>query len=310
MNKNSSSKIRKKSALIRPIRVVRVAIPPYPNFLLQYAPMTILEAIILGIIQGATEFLPISSSGHLLLVPALLNISEPDLNTTAIAHLGTLLAVLIYFRRDVWQIIIAVLNGLYQRRPFENDMSRLGWQILAGTIPAALIGLLFEDTFERIFGSPTIAAVALFGTAALLIIGERLHSGTKALKELTWPDALIIGLFQLIALMPGISRSGSTITGGLVRHLDRATAARFSFLLGIPAIAGAGLLALLDLFGSPNAADQLPELAVTFIVSAVVGYLCIAFLLAWLRQHRLYPFAIYCAIFGAIFLILQAANII
>lgn len=272
--------------------------------------MTIVEAIILGIIQGATEFLPISSSGHLLLVPALLNISEPDLNTTAIAHLGTLLAVLIYFRNDVWQIIAGVLNGLYQRRPFENDMSRLGWQILAGTIPAAVIGLVFQDTFDEIFGNPTIAAIALFGTAALLIIGERLYSGTKSLAKLTWPDAVIIGLFQLIALMPGISRSGSTITGGLARNLDRATAARFSFLLGIPAIAGAGLLALFELFSASNIGEQLPVLGATFLFSAVVGYLCIAFLLSWLRQRRLYPFAIYCAVFGALFLILQAANII
>ncbi|MFZ0546083.1 MAG: undecaprenyl-diphosphatase UppP [Candidatus Promineifilaceae bacterium] len=272
--------------------------------------MTILEAIILGIIQGATEFLPISSSGHLLLVPAVLHISEPDLNTTAIAHLGTLLAVLIYFRRDVWAIIIAVLRGLYQRRPFEDDMSRLGWQILAGTIPAAVAGLLFESTFDRLFGNPTIAAVALFGTAALLIIGERLYSGKKLLKQLSWLDAIIIGLFQLIALMPGISRSGSTITGGLARDLDRATAARFSFLLGIPAIAGAGALAVLDLLDSPTLSGQLPTLGATFVVAAVVGYACIAFLLAWLRQHRLYPFAIYCAAFGAIFLILQAVNFI
>jgi undecaprenyl-diphosphatase len=280
------------------------------SFLLQYAAMTIIEAIILGIIQGATEFLPISSSGHLLLVPAIFNISEPDLNTTAIAHLGTLLAVIIYFRQDIWQIITAVLKGLAERRPFENDMSRLGWQILLGTIPAALAGLLFEETFDSIFGNPTIAAVALFGTAGLLIIGERLYSGTKPLAKLSWADAIIIGLFQLLALLPGISRSGSTITGGLARDLDRATAARFSFLLGIPAIAGAGLLALLDLFGSPDVGDQLVVLSVTFVVAAVVGYLCIAFLLSWLRQHRLYPFAIYCAIFGALFLILQAANII
>jgi undecaprenyl-diphosphatase len=279
-------------------------------FLLQYAAMTIIEAIILGIIQGATEFLPISSSGHLLLVPAIFNISEPDLNTTAIAHLGTLLAVIIYFRQDIWQSITAVLKGLAERRPFENDMSRLGWQILLGTIPAALAGLLFEETFDSIFGNPTIAAVALFGTAGLLIIGERLYSGTKPLAKLSWADAIIIGLFQLLALLPGISRSGSTITGGLARDLDRATAARFSFLLGIPAIAGAGLLALLDLFGSPDVGDQLVVLGVTFVVAAVVGYLCIAFLLSWLRQHRLYPFAIYCAIFGALFLIFQAANII
>jgi undecaprenyl-diphosphatase len=272
--------------------------------------MTILEAIILGIIQGATEFLPISSSGHLLLIPAIFNLPEPDLNTTAIAHLGTLLAVLVYFRRDIWEIIVAVLRGLAERRPFKNDMSRLGWQILVGTIPAAVIGLLFENTLDEIFGNPTIAAIALFGTAALLIIGEHLHSGDKPIEKLSWIDAFIIGIFQLLALLPGISRSGSTITGGLSRRLDRAPAARFSFLLGIPAIAGAGLLALLDLFASPDLADQLPVLGATLIVSAIVGFLCIRFLLSWLRQHRLYPFAIYCATFGALFLILPAAHII
>jgi undecaprenyl-diphosphatase len=272
--------------------------------------MTILEAIILGIIQGATEFLPISSSGHLLLVPALFNLPEPDLNTSAIAHLGTLLAVLIYFRRDIWQIIIAVLAGLYQRRPIADDNARLGWQIIAGTIPAALIGLLFKDTFDQMFGEPTLAAVFLFGTAGLLVIGERLHSGTKPLEKLSWYDAIIIGLFQLIALLPGISRSGSTITGGLARGLDRATAARFSFLLGIPAIAGAGALSLIEMLSSPDAAEQLPVLGVTFVASAVVGYLCIHFLLTWLRTRRLYPFAIYCAAFGALYLILLATNVI
>ncbi len=272
--------------------------------------MSIIEAIILGVIQGATEFLPISSSGHLLLIPAIFNLPEPDLNTTAIAHLGTLSAVLVYFRRDLWQIIIAVLNGLYQRRPFEDDMSRLGWQILVGTIPAAIIGLSFEDTLDEIFGNPTIAAAALFGTAALLIIGERLHSGAKPMEKLSWFDAIFIGLFQLLALLPGISRSGSTITAGLARNLDRAPAARFSFLLGIPAIGGAGLLALSDLFSSLDVADHLTSLGVTFVVSAVVGFVCIKFLLTWLRQHSLYPFAIYCAAFGALFLILQAANIV
>jgi undecaprenyl-diphosphatase len=160
------------------------------------------------------------------------------------------------------------------------------------------------------FGEPTLAAVFLFGTAGLLVIGERLHSGTKPLEKLSWYDAIIIGLFQLIALLPGISRSGSTITGGLARGLDRATAARFSFLLGIPAIAGAGALSLIEMLSSPDAAEQLPVLGVTFVASAVVGYLCIHFLLTWLRTRRLYPFAIYCAAFGALFLILQAANVI
>ncbi|MEM9776328.1 MAG: undecaprenyl-diphosphatase UppP [Chloroflexota bacterium] len=269
--------------------------------------MEIIESIIWGIVQGATEFLPVSSSGHLVLVPAVFGLRSPTLTEAAIAHLGTLLAVLIYFWKDIWAIIVGVVNGLLKGKPFETADARLGWFIVIGTIPAAAVGLPFEAQFEEWFGSPTMAACFLFVTAALIVLGERMASGTKPIEEMTWLDSIIIGVFQAGALFPGISRSGSTIVGGLLRGLDRSTAARFSFLLGIPAILGAGLGAVVDLFSLENPAAQAVPMATVFIVSAVVGYACIAWLLQWVRSRSLIPFAVYCALFGAFYLIFYVA---
>jgi undecaprenyl-diphosphatase len=265
--------------------------------------MSILEAILLGIVQGATEFLPISSSGHLVLVPAILGLPQPSLNIIAIAHLGTLIAVLIYFHRDLWSIIIAVLTGLIKRSPMQDTNSRLGWYIVIGSIPAATVGLLFAEFFDQVFGTPTLAAFFLLMTALLLIWGERMYTGEKILDQMTWMDAIAIGLFQMLALFPGISRSGSTITGGLWRGLDRETAARYSFLLGVPAILGAGLLSIFDLQQSGSLISEWQVLLAAFLSAAVVGYACIYFLLAWLRSHSLYIFAAYCAIVGGGFLL-------
>lgn len=265
--------------------------------------MSLLEAIILGIIQGATEFLPISSSGHLVLIPAIFGMTQPSLNIIAVAHLGSLLAVLIYFRKDLWAILAAVVHGLIQRDPMAATNSRLGWYIAAGSIPAAVAGLLFSDFFDTVFGTPTLAAFFLLVTALLLVLGERMLTGVKSLANMTWSDAMIIGLFQMLALFPGISRSGSTITGGLWRGLDRETAARYSFLLGVPAILGAGLLSVLDLQQSGSLLADWQILLGAFLAAAVVGYLCIYFLLAWLRSHTLYIFAAYCALLGGGYLL-------
>lgn len=270
--------------------------------------LTFWEALLLGIVQGATEFLPISSSGHLLLVPALFGLEEPNLTLVSIAHLGTLLAVLVYFWSDVWAIIRGVLAGLRHRAPLAEPDSRLGWFILLGTLPAGAVGLLFADFFDRVFAQPTIAAFFLLVTAGLLVTGERLLSGDKLMTNITWLDALIVGIFQMLALFPGISRSGSTITGGLSRGLDRETAARFSFLLGIPAILAAGVLAGIDLVQVQASSSTLVLYAVTFIAAAITGYACIYFLLAWLKTRTLYIFAVYCASFGIIFLLLSATG--
>jgi undecaprenyl-diphosphatase len=265
--------------------------------------VTIFEAIFLGIIQGATEFLPISSSGHLLLVPHILILSEPDLNAIAIAHQGTLLAIIVYFRHDLWAILKAVINGVQTRQPMANTESRLGWYIAVGSIPTVVVGLLFADAIDSILANPTMAAIMLIVTGFILLLGERILTGVKQLSQMSWADGFIIGLIQTFALIPGISRSGVTITGGLWRGLDRSEAARFSFLLGVPAIAGAGLLAAIDLIQAPEIADILPQLIASFLAAAIVGYLCILFLMTWLQKRNLYLFAGYCFAFGLINLI-------
>jgi len=264
--------------------------------------MSLLEAILIGIIQGATEFLPISSDGHLVLVPAILGLPQPDLVLIGLVHAGTLLAIVAYFWRDIVTILRAVLGGLARRRPFDDANARLGYFMVLGSIPAAIAGLLAMDFFEEQFGSPTVAALGLLVTAAFLIVGERLRRGTKPLDRLTWVDTLIIGSFQVLALLPGVSRSGTTIAAGLGRGLDRPTAARFSFLVGLPAIAGAGLLSIIDIFSAQGSLPLTYYLA-AFVTAAVVGYLCITFLLNWVKGHTLYPFAVYCIAFGVLFLL-------
>lgn len=255
--------------------------------------MNLLEAIILGIIQGATEFLPISSSGHLVLIPYLFQMPEPNLDMIAIVHEGTLLAVLIYFRRDIWQIVRSVFDGLRRRQPLATTDARLGWFIVVGCIPVGIVGVLFESFFEEAFGTPAVAAGLLLVTAVFLTLGERLLSGRKNLDSMTWTDAIVIGIFQMFALFPGVSRSGSTITAGLIRGLDRATAARYSFLLGIPAILGAGLLSVADIVNSGILAEQWPSMVGGFLAAAVSGYACIHFLLTWLKQRSLTIFVVY-----------------
>jgi undecaprenyl-diphosphatase len=267
--------------------------------------VNIIEAIILGIIQGATEFLPISSSGHLLLIPSLLDLSEPDLNAIAIAHQGTLLAILVYFRHDLWQIITSVFAGIRNRQPLATANSRLGWYIAAGSIPAVLAGIFLNNIIEDALSNPSLAAVLLLFNAVILVLGERALKGGKNLSNLLPVDAIAIGTAQVFALLPGISRSGVTMSASMGRGFDRSSAARFSFLLGVPVIAGAGLIAAYELARSPNLGDELIYLGVTFITAFVVGYLCIYFLLRWVRNHSLYIFAIYCALAGSLYLIIE-----
>ncbi|MBE2224851.1 MAG: undecaprenyl-diphosphate phosphatase [Anaerolineae bacterium] len=269
--------------------------------------MNVFEALLLGLIQGVTEFLPISSSGHLILIPAIFNLPLPTLSLVAVAHIGTLVAVLIYFRQDLSQIIRGVATGLRKGKPLENTHARLGWYIVAASIPIVVAGLLLSDFLEAVFDSPSAAAFFLLVTAVILVIGERLYSGQKKLAHMSWLDTMIIGFVQVLALLPGISRSGSTITAGLWRELDRTDAARFSFLLGIPAILGAGILGLADILAADDLAAQLPVIVTVFLTAAVSGYACIYFLLYWLRQHSLYLFAVYCAVLGGFYLLVYPA---
>jgi undecaprenyl-diphosphatase len=268
--------------------------------------MTLFQSILLGIIQGFTEFLPISSSAHLVITPYLLgwHISIQDgFIFDVLVQLGTLLAVIIYFRKDLYHIIVAVINGLIHRQPFSNLQSRLGWLLILATIPAVIAGVLFKGFVEQAFGSPLAAAIFLLGTALLLIIAEQVGKRTRQLDTINWMDAVIIGLFQVISLLPGISRSGSTISGGMIRSLDRPTAARFSFLMSVPVMIGAGALALVDLISTPNFSMQIPSLITGFIIAAIVGYLSIRWFLSYLVKRPLYIFAIYCVIVSILVLI-------
>jgi undecaprenyl-diphosphatase len=264
--------------------------------------MEIIQAIVLGLVQGATEFIPVSSSGHLVLVPWLLGWDSPGLVFDTVVHWGTLVAVLAYFWRDWLALILAWLRGLL-RWDWRDPLARLAWLLILGSIPAALIGFLLEDFFESLFGKPVWVSFFLLVTAGLLALSERLGKRSRVMGDLRWHDALLIGLVQAAAIAPGISRSGATMATGLFRGLQRPDAARFSFLLATPIIFGAGLFKLLDLFAVPDPLSHVPLLLVGFLTAAIVGYLCIWGLLRYLQRGTLYPFAIYCAFAGVFCLI-------
>jgi undecaprenyl-diphosphatase len=261
--------------------------------------MNILQTIALGLVQGATEFIPISSSGHLVLVPWLLRWPEPGLAFITTMHLGTLAAVLAYFWKDLLGMVRAVVAALIRRAPWDTPESRLAWLIVLGTIPAVVVGAPFEDFFENVFGAPATVAALLLVTGLILALGERLGQRERSLESLRWGDALLVGLAQAAAILPGISRSGATIAAGLALSVRRETSARFSFLLAVPVILGGGLLELFELVKAGGGTTQAPGLLAGFVAAAVSGYLCIHILLRYLRQHRLYVFSVYCWLFGA-----------
>lgn len=280
--------------------------------------MNFLQAVILGIVQGLTEFIPISSTGHLVFASRLTNLyngnAEQLTATMAVIQLGTLGAACIYFASDIWNIgsgfvrdHIAWLSGRKNMfsgtngiRPiWLSDEAWLGWLIIAGSVPIGVIGLLFKDEIE---GSLTknlwIVATMLIAVALLMGLSEIVGKQKKGLKNIGLSDAIIVGLFQVLALLPGASRSGSTITGGLFSGLKRETAARFSFLMMIPAIAASGLLELLEAVKILPAESLMPLLTGT-AVSAVVGYFSIWFLLSFLRRHSTLVFIVYRILLGS-----------
>jgi undecaprenyl-diphosphatase len=269
--------------------------------------MTIIQSILLGIVQGITEFVPISSSGHLVLTPFVLGWHIPPEQAwvfNVLVQLGTLVAVIIYFWRDLLDIAAAFVEGLRRRQPFATPEYRMGWYIILATIPATLVGLILKDTVEAAFDSPRASAGFLLLTAALLLVAELAGQRQNKMVDLNWKDALIIGCFQILALFPGVSRSGATITGGMLRSLDRPAAARFSFLMSIPVMLGAGLLATIDLFQIPDLQALLPALSAGFLSSVVVGYLSIHWLLRFLTRRPLYIFSAYCTGIGILLLAL------
>jgi undecaprenyl-diphosphatase len=282
--------------------------------------MSILQAFVLGLVQGATEFIPISSSGHLTLVPWLLSWHfAPVLKGAfdALTHWGTLVAVLAFFRRDLWNLLCGALRTLgglrdgwrgVMARCQADAQGRLAWRIVLGSVPAAVLGLLWEDFFEMLFGTPPAVSVLLWVTAGLLAFSEWNGQQGRALASLTWLDALLIGVGQGLAIAPGISRSGATIAFGLMRGVRREAAARYSFLLSVPVVAGAGVWQLRDLLEDPRWTAHLAPMLAGLLVSALVGYVCIRFLLRYLQRGKLYVFSIYCALAGMVCLIVWVAR--
>ncbi len=269
--------------------------------------MSLWQAIILGILQGATEFLPVSSSGHLVLVPWLLGWEPGSLAFDTMVHWGTMVAVLAYFWRDWVKLLQGGWRTLRARNLNDNE-GRLLLLIILATLPAAIIGFVLEDFFTEMFANPPAAALSLLVTAALLVAAERLGDRTRVMGGMEWPDALIVGFAQAAAIVPGISRSGATISAGLWRGFKREAAARFSFLMATPIIFGAGAKQLLDLAGAGGLAADSDLLLAGFVSAAVVGYACVWWLMGFLRRQRLDGFAVYCAVFGVFCLIVALAR--
>ena len=248
------------------------------------------DSILWGLIQGLTEFLPISSSGHLVLIPALLGREGPDLATSAMLHLGTLVAVLVYYRTDVMQMV-----------RFDRSGRRLLTLIAIGTIPAVVLGLAFKSKIEELTEDPRTVAIFLILTGVVLLATMLLRPGRREVTDLDPKDAGLIGLAQALALIPGVSRSGMTISAGLARGMHPVEAARFAFLLGIPAIAGAGLLSMADLVSEGTGITA--SIIVGTIVAGIAGYFAIALLIRILTQVGLAPFGVYCVLVGGFSLV-------
>jgi len=280
--------------------------------------LNIIEAIILGIIQGITEFLPISSTGHLTVAGKLMNIispAHPEQWTAFIAviQLGTLAAVLVYFWSDILNIISAFLKeNLSSRTSFSKQSpdSKLGWLIIIGTIPVVIIGLSFKHIIEGTLTKDLyVIAGSLIGLAVILALAEMVAKFKKDIKDLSIKDALIIGIAQCFALIPGSSRSGTTITGGLFIGLNREAAARFSFLLSIPAVLASGLLELYEALAFLNSSMVL-NLIVSTIISGISGYIAIDFLLKYLRKNTTFLFIYYRIALGILIIVLLSLKII
>ncbi len=280
--------------------------------------MNIFEAIILGIIQGITEFLPVSSTGHLTVAGKLMNIISPEhpeqwTAFIAVIQLGTLAAVLVYFWKDIIKIISSFLNdNLTSRKKFavQSQDSKLGWLIIIGTIPVVIVGLSLKHIIEGTLTKDLyVIAGSLIGLAVILALAEMLAKFKKEIKDLSIKDSIIIGIAQCFALIPGSSRSGTTITGGLFIGLNREAAARFSFLLSIPAVLASGLLELYESLAFLNS-SMILNLIISTIVSGISGYIAIDFLLKYLRKNTTFLFIYYRIALGILIIILLSLNVI
>ena len=280
--------------------------------------MNIIEAIVLGVIQGLTEFLPISSTGHLTVAGKLMGLISPQSPEhwtafIAVIQLGTLIATLIYFRTDILNILRDFFrDNLFLRKKYsqQSENSKMGWMIIVGTIPVSIIGQSLESAIEGAFTkSLYVIAISLIVLALILALAEKKAKFKKEMKDITIIDSLVIGIAQCFALIPGSSRSGTTITGGLFMGLKRETAAKFSFLMGLPAVFASGML---ELFKSLNYLDEtmIVNLIISTVVSGIFGYVAIDFLLKYLRKNTTFLFVYYRIAAGVIILILLFTQVI
>lgn len=276
--------------------------------------MNFFHAILLGIVQGLTEFIPVSSTAHLLITQNLLGIPADGamFSFLVIVQLGTLVSLFAFY----WNDLLSIAKSMLQALPIMFTKPRSTWNlpsdawlgiyIIVATIPALIAGYLLRDAVEALFRQPMLqASIRLFSAATLLTLAEWLTKKDRRLNSMTWLDALVVGLFQIIAVFPGASRSGSTISGGMFRGFDRPSAARFAFLMSVPVMLAAGGYEMLDVLQMPNFSEFLPLLAVGFVSAAGAGWLAIRWLIAYLSKHSLYAFAIYCAVAGVLVFLLR-----
>ncbi len=275
--------------------------------------MSVFQAFILGIVQGLTEFLPVSSSGHLVLVPEFFNIPTPGVSFDVLLHVATLVAVVGYFIKDVAKIVAALFSPRRMTKEEVRYWRRLFVWLVIGSVPAAIFGLALNSFFESLFSSTASVGIFLMVTAVLLVASDlatraavRRNRPGASLREMRPVDAVIVGCFQALAIAPGISRSGSTISAGVFLGFDRETAARFAFLLSIPAILGAFLFKLPDLGGGATGTSG-AALFVGFLAAAVSGFLAVRFMMRFLKKHPLWGFAVYTALVGLFVIVLSLA---
>jgi len=267
-----------------------------------------LEAIVLGIVQGLTEFLPVSSTAHLRIVPAFAGWEDPGAAFTAVTQLGTMAAVLLYFRHDLWRIATASLAGVRDREARKNIDARLGAYIVLGTIPIAVFGFVFHDQIENGARDLTLIGCTLIALGLLLLAADRTGRHERGIDSFTRRDGIIIGFAQAAALIPGVSRSGATLTAGLFLGLERQAAARYSFLLSVPAVVLSGVFELRNI-GDGEHAAAVPT-AIATVAAFVVGYASIAFFIRWLGSHSTALFVVYRVLLGVLVLSLVATGTI
>jgi undecaprenyl-diphosphatase len=273
--------------------------------------VSIFEAIVLGITQGLTEFLPVSSTAHLRIVPAFAGWEDPGAAFTAVVQLGTMVAVLLYFREDLWRIGVAWVRSLRDASVRRTLDARLGWYIVLGTIPIGIFGLIFKDQIENGARDLYLISIALIVFGLVLLAAEEVGKKTRSIEQINRRDGVVIGLFQAMALVPGVSRSGATISAGLFRGFDRRSAARYSFLLSVPAVVLSGLFELKSIVdGSEHVHTGAGALIIATVLAFVVGYWSIAFLLRYVARHSTIVFVVYRVALGSLVLVLVSTGVI